>query len=163
MNDKERQEANKRITVARSISIAKERAEKKTAICEICGGINSDHRKIAGKTYKGKKCPKATRKEKGENGIMKTITLQPKERKDMVLPYPYFIDVKTAKVGRQDFWKGKPLKLICFAMKGATQSSLLFKDFVKNPKACVGLYPVFEEKDGEWYTYKDPIANVSVK
>ena len=94
---------------------------------------------------------------------MKSITIQPKERKDLTLPYPYFIDAKTAEVGRQDFWKGEPLRLICFAKKGETKGALTFAEFLKNHKKCIGLYPVFAHKDGEWYTYKDPIATVSVK
>mgnify|MGYP001615781650 CR=1 FL=1 len=81
----------------------------------------------------------------------------------MTLPYPYFIDAKTAEVGRQDFWKGEPLKLICFAKKGETKGALTFEEFVANPKKAVRLYPVFEHKNGEGYTYKDPIASISIK
>jgi hypothetical protein len=93
---------------------------------------------------------------------VKTIRIQPKERKDMTLPYPYFIDAK-GNVGRQDFWKGEPLKLICFAKKNEAKSSLDFDKFWKNPSKCIGLYPVFEHSNGEWFTYKDPIESVDLR
>lgn len=93
---------------------------------------------------------------------MKIIyTIQPKERKDMTLPYPYFLD-RNGKVGRQDFWKGEPLRLICFAKKGKAKSSLTFEEFTQAPEKAVKLYPVFEHVDGKWFTYTDPIDSVKV-
>lgn len=31
---------------------------KDTSDCAVCGGKNGEHRKVVGKTYKGKNCPK---------------------------------------------------------------------------------------------------------
>ena len=95
---------------------------------------------------------------------MKIITIQPKEREDNVLPYPYFIDEK-GMVGRQDFWKGKPKQLIGFNGKPNAEmdkKTIDLSKFLETPKKAIGLYPFFEHKDGEWFTYKDPIASVSV-
>lgn len=93
---------------------------------------------------------------------MKTITIQPQQRPNGTLPYPYHIDNK-GNVGRQDFWKGEPLKLICFANKSNdTISTLTFKEFWKTPKETIGKYPVFEHKNGEWYTYQDIIENIRI-
>lgn len=78
----------------------------------------------------------------------------------MKLPYPYFIS-SDGSVGRQDFWKGEPLKLVGFAPHPSKQVTCLeLKEFLKRPKLCIGLYPVFEFSDGQWYTFKDPIESV---
>lgn len=92
------------------------------------------------------------------------ICIQPKERKDLTLPYPYFIDMR-GKVGRQDFWKGKPLRIIGFNPKpksGYMPKSITSLEFLLKPKLAIGMYPIFEHKDGQWFTYKDPIASVKV-
>lgn len=96
--------------------------------------------------------------------IEKTIIrIQPKERDNMVLPYPYFIDTKTSEVGRQDFWGGNPSKLIGFVDRiGSFDSALSLVDFYKEPKKCIGLFPVFAHKNNEWHTYKDPIGSITI-
>ena len=98
---------------------------------------------------------------------MKTIRIQPKERKDMTLPYPYFIDMKNGNVGRQDFWKGEPYKLIGFNPKPTNlydPKGIGFFKFIKNPELSIGMYPIFANEDGsERRTYKDPIESVSIK
>jgi len=90
-----------------------------------------------------------------------TIKIQPKQI-DKELPYPYFIDSKS-KVGRQDFWKGKPLKLIAFDKNpNGRIGTLPFSAFWKNPKKAIGMYPVFEHKNKEWYTSIIPITHISI-
>ncbi len=91
----------------------------------------------------------------------KVIKIQPKMRKDLTLPYPYFID-DDGYVGRQDFWKGTPLKLIGFNLsdKQIDDDSITFAQFWKNPELAIGKYPIFMHQDGEWYTYKDPIDGI---
>lgn len=92
------------------------------------------------------------------------ITLQPKERENMTLPYPFFIDAK-GKVGRQDFWKGEPYMLIGFNPKrvtGPIKGTIDFREFLKEPTKCIGMYPIFAHKNGEWFTYNDPIERVKV-
>lgn len=90
-----------------------------------------------------------------------SISIQPSERPDGVLPYPYHID-ETGGVGRQEFWKGKPLLLMGFAEKGKHIMSLTFEEFWKKPNDCIGLYPVFEHRGGKWFTYSEQIRSVSI-
>lgn len=90
------------------------------------------------------------------------IRIQPKERPDMVLPYPYFIKPK-GMVGRQDFWKGKPLKLLGFSNSNQQGTmELMFADFWKKPKSAIGKYPVFAFKDKSWHTFGDPIERIEI-
>ena len=78
----------------------------------------------------------------------------------MTLPYPYHVDGKGL-VGRQDFWKGRPSKLLGF--NGSPKSGsidLSFKEFIKNTSKARGKYPVFECKNGDWFTSNDRTASV---
>ena len=91
------------------------------------------------------------------------IRIQPRESENKVLPYPYFIDEKGF-IGRQDFWKGKPKKLLGFYnFPESGDITLMFEDFWVEPERCVGLYPVFEHKNGEWFTSKIPIESIRVE
>lgn len=81
-----------------------------------------------------------------------------------MLPYPFFIDLK-GMVGRQDFWKGKPLKLIGFNPKyqsGVMDGTLILKDFLEKPKKAITMFPIFEYKDKKYYTYGLPIESVII-
>jgi len=93
-------------------------------------------------------------------------TLQPKQRPDGKLPYPYFID-ESGMVGRQDFWKGEPLELIGFDINptdhGMSGQSIDLKEFLKNPQIAVGMYPIFKDKNDNWHTYEDEIKSVTTK
>lgn len=93
---------------------------------------------------------------------MKTITIQPKEQADFTLPYPFHIN-EDGSVGRQDFWKGKPQRLLGFNDKPEMGDIKLFvKEFWKRPKLAIGMYPVFKKKTGGWVTHIIPIESVSV-
>lgn len=93
---------------------------------------------------------------------MKTIRIQQKQHKDFTLPYPFFID-ENRKVGRQDFWKGKPLKLIGFSKKSeAGKIDVYFRDFWEKPKVAIKKYPILEWKDKSWHTYTDPIEHIEI-
>ncbi len=95
---------------------------------------------------------------------MKTIRIQPKQRKDFTLPYPFFIDEK-GRVGRQDFWKGKPLRLIGFSKTPQTGTlDIYLREFLSNPKLAIKKYPIFEWKDKKrsWHTYLDPIEHIEI-
>ena len=90
------------------------------------------------------------------------VKIQPRELKDLTLPYPYFVSSRGL-IGRQDFWKGKPYKLLGFsAVPKAGSIDLMFSEFWKKPQLAVGMYPVFSDKNDNWTTLKDDIANVSV-
>jgi len=101
------------------------------------------------------------KQKKTKNMGEKTIAcLQPEERSDGFLPYPYFIK-SDALVGRQDFWKGKPLKLLGFSkIPKAGDIDLMFGDFKKNTSKAIGMYPVFANKDNNWVTYSEQIESV---
>jgi len=105
------------------------------------------------KTVKKKKIKNA----KDEKTIAR---LQPKERSNGVLPYPYFIK-SDALVGRQDFWKGKPFKLLGFSkIPEPGDIDLMFSDFKKNTSKAIGMYPVFANEDSNWVTYSERIESV---
>lgn len=98
---------------------------------------------------------------------VRSIRIQPESPKEdpLKMPYPYFIN-EAGEVGRQDFWKGSPLKLVGFngAAKNETvEPACGLEDFLKDPKQAIGKYPIFEHADGEWFTYKDRIASVDEK
>ena len=91
---------------------------------------------------------------------MKIIKIQPNQTLEGVLPYPYFI-YADGRVGVQKYWKGNPLSLLGFAVKPITGEMKIFlKDFIFDPDSAVGLYPVFQTKEGKWFTSKDAIENV---
>jgi hypothetical protein len=89
------------------------------------------------------------------------IALQPTQRPDGTLPYPYFIDEK-GKVGRQDFWKGDPATLIGFVRSLQSQDmALSVPNFIEEPKKAIGLFPVFADKNDKWTTYGDAIESAN--
>jgi hypothetical protein len=93
---------------------------------------------------------------------MPIIRIQPQEREDKTLPYPFFIDEKGF-VGRQDFWRGKPLKLIGFSTVPKTgEMDVTLSDFLEVPDCCIEMYPVMEWEDGTWHTYKDKIMSFEI-
>lgn len=82
---------------------------------------------------------------------MTTITLQPSPRVDNIvdgiemtqLPYPFHVDADTGDVGRQDFWRGDPARVVGFQKDLAVQRiDLWWRDAVKNPEQVVGMYVV---------------------
>lgn len=77
-----------------------------------------------------------------------------------VRPYPYFVN-SDGLVERQDFWRGTPHKLVGFCKKrGTGELDLPLFDFLESPQKAVGMYPVFENKNGEWGTYGSPIESI---
>ena len=93
----------------------------------------------------------------------KIIQIQPHDVYGGHLPYPYFIDEKGL-VGRQDFWKGKPFRLIGFNGQPTTGDiDVSFNDFWQNPKIAVGMYPVFTDKKKNWFTHQLAIVSFRIK
>jgi len=89
-----------------------------------------------------------------------TITLQPKEQPDKTLPYPYFIS-KKGLVGRQDYWKGKPYKLIGFSKTmTAGNMTLYLRAFLETPEKAIGMFPIFADKKDNWATHAPCIESV---
>lgn len=78
------------------------------------------------------------------------------------MPYPFFIE-PDGSVGKQEFWKGDPAKLIGFAKRiDRHEITLPFAKFWKQPGRCLGMYPVFADSKDEWSTYGDVIASIDV-
>lgn len=77
-----------------------------------------------------------------------------------VSPYPYFIE-ENGDVGRQDFWKGNPLKLLGFSDTREVGKILLsFEDFRKELWLAIELFPVFINSDGTWMTEQNHVESV---
>ena len=93
---------------------------------------------------------------------METIAIHPEEYSDGTRPYPFFIKDKKGTVGRQDFWKGNPLLLVGFTDETDRQDiELSLDEFIQNPRRAKGLYPVFERKNGDWFTFVIPVGKVT--
>lgn len=90
------------------------------------------------------------------------ITIQPAEQGG-TLPYPLHVD-EDGTVGRQDFWQGKPARVVGFSpVPRANVMSLDWEEFTRDPSGATGLYVVSEDADGTWYTHWcSPIAKVTV-
>lgn len=100
--------------------------------------------------------------------MSKTITIQPANTPtgdydvSEPLPYPFHIDAETGDVGRQDFWKGDPLRLIGFQSTAETQRvDVHFEDFAAYPESAVDRFPVFVRADGTIYSMTNPIRSVT--
>ena len=64
-------------------------------------------------------------------------------------------------VGRQEFWKGEPHKLLGFsATPKAGKMELSFEDFWKSPKKAVRMFPVFTDDKGNWSTLLTHIESI---
>lgn len=97
----------------------------------------------------------------------KMITIQPKQRPDGVLPYPFHVQAEDGQettrgaIGRQDFWHGKPARLVGFVQNPETQQiDLGFADFFAEPGKARGMHPVMEDREGGWATYEGAIESV---
>lgn len=100
---------------------------------------------------------------------MGTITIQPgqKDRGQeydalLPLPYPFHIDTETGDVGRQEFWRGQPRRLIGFQRGDVQYVVLTRQDWVLNPHSAVGLRPVFVDDDGGMWSHTGEITEISI-
>jgi hypothetical protein len=76
------------------------------------------------------------------------------------LPYPFYADEFGA-VGRQDFWRGDPSRVVGFQKDLYVQRiDLWWTDAVKNPEAAVGMYLVTEDSRGNYGTHQTAMAAV---
>lgn len=96
---------------------------------------------------------------------MKIIRIQPRQRPDGTLPYPFFID-ENGRVGRQDFWKGNPIKLIGFDIspedQGKSKKTVSLKEFLADPIKCLRMYPIFTNTKDQWSTWRDSIESYQI-
>ena len=78
------------------------------------------------------------------------------------LPYPFHIEAETGNVGRQDFWKGDPLRLMGFQVDADVQHvDVLYREFMNDPKVGEGKFAVFMRADGSMYSMTMPIMSVT--
>ena len=90
------------------------------------------------------------------------IKIQPEQRADLKLPYPYFIN-EGGFVGRQDFWKGSPYKLLGFSNTPQAGSiDLLVTNFLKSPQSAINMFPVFTDNLNSWSTLTDKIGDITI-
>lgn len=104
---------------------------------------------------------------------MSTITLQPGNTADgtydvhQPLPYPYHVDAETGLVGRQEFWKGAPFRVLGFQREATRQQvDLWWIDVPADPDQVVGMYPVLLDTssgEGEIYNLTVPITRVTIQ
>jgi hypothetical protein len=103
---------------------------------------------------------------KGE-GMTQMVTIQPEQRADGVLPYPFHIQIEDTEdavcgaVGRQDVWNGKPARLVGFVSdENAQRIDLDLPDFLAEPEKARGMHPVMQDSKGSWATYAGAIERV---
>lgn len=79
------------------------------------------------------------------------------------VPYPFHIEAETGNVGRQDFWKGDPLRLMGFQNDADVQRvNVLYREFAADPQIAEGKFAIFMRADGSMYTDMLPIDSVTV-
>jgi hypothetical protein len=103
--------------------------------------------------------------------MTKVIRIQPSAHVDHItadgaeltkLPYPYFV-TEDGKVGRQDFWQGKPYRVVGFQRDLAVPAiDLRWFDAFKDPQRAVGMYVVISHQDGNWYTVDSAVSEMEV-
>lgn len=96
---------------------------------------------------------------------MATITIQPATLPDLTRPYPWHIDTATGDVGRQEFWKGDPYRLMGFqkASDSVQRVTVFLEDFTATPDKAIDMQPVFIRADGSMYSSSHTIETVTVQ
>lgn len=97
-----------------------------------------------------------------EIGQQRVLTIQQVLRDDDRLPYPFHID-EAGFVLRQDFWRGKPLRLVGFVDDpDVYKISLNVEDWQADPDAAIGKHPVLSNREGRFSTYTGAVETVTV-
>lgn len=74
------------------------------------------------------------------------------------LPYPYHIE-DDGTVGRQDFWKGKPARLLGFQLTADRHEvSVRVETWLENDVDVTGHFPVFQDKNGAIWSLTLPVS-----
>jgi hypothetical protein len=93
---------------------------------------------------------------------MTAITLQPAQRADGVLPYPFHVTAD-GRVGRQDYWHGGVTRVIGFNSSSAPNGlDTSWREIQDNPELARGKYLVTADKDNKWSCWQQPIESVTV-
>jgi hypothetical protein len=91
--------------------------------------------------------------------------LQPEEKQNGTLPYPYYVD-DHGLVGRQDFWKGTPHRLIGFNSTPVSGSmdiaTFIYTDEIPDEDMMLGVgsYPIFADAKDNWFTSGNQIESI---
>lgn len=101
------------------------------------------------------------------------ITLQPAPRTDQITedgtelqqrPYPFHVRSLDGWVESQDFWRGRPQRVVGFAARlDRQQIDLWWRDAVKDPQQAVGMYVVTRNSDGSMDVHMTAIESVVVR
>jgi len=77
------------------------------------------------------------------------------------VPYPHHLD-EQGNVGRQDFWRGDPLKVIGFSRTKRVGTVSIYGFNPEHTEELVGRYPVFMDSGNGFSTGQDKIARVTL-
>lgn len=97
---------------------------------------------------------------------MRKFSIQPEERTDGVLPYPFIVN-EHGFVGRQKFWKGTPKRLLGFHSKPESGDMdiaiFIGKQEISTEDMMLGIgnYAVFEDDKEGWFTFGGKIGNIT--
>jgi hypothetical protein len=76
-------------------------------------------------------------------------------------PYPFFVD-EDGLVGRQDFWRGEPRRIVGVAADSAIHElTLRWNRVWADPQRAVGMYLVAEGSTGNWFTVDSAIESIT--
>lgn len=93
---------------------------------------------------------------------MKTLTIQP-EQEDVrkPLPYPFHVD-EAGLIGRQEFWRGDPYRVIGFQRHRAVHRvDIAWSEVWERPELAIGKYLVTSDESGTFSTHQSPIGSVT--
>lgn len=92
------------------------------------------------------------------------IKIQPTAYVNRLLPHPYYINMDGGMVERQDFWNGKPLRLIGFSdrLSKDVYYSITFEQFKQDYDLCIERYPIFIDNKDNIYNGLQPITDFKI-
>jgi hypothetical protein len=102
--------------------------------------------------------------------VEKIMMFQPSEFVDQIvdghemtkLPYPYYVHVDGT-IGRQDFWRGDPIRVVGFVADSARQEvDLWWTEAEKDPHQALGMYLITADAEEIWSTHETAISTVKV-
>ena len=95
--------------------------------------------------------------------MAKYFTIQQNQLPDMTLPYPFYVR-ENGLVDRQDFWRGKVLRIIGFQRDlNKMTVDLFWSDAVKDPSKATGMHVVAADNKNNWGVYRSPIGEIKVE
>jgi len=102
--------------------------------------------------------------------MRKIIRLQPSAYVDQIrgghemtkLPYPFYV-AEDGSIGRQDFWKGRFVRVVGFAADlHVEEINLWWSEAVRDPQRAVGMYVVTADYEEAFETHPTAVERVEV-